>query len=177
MAVRNQFFVEDGRLTPGKAPTNQKLWQQVPELQELLDMNKNFYPQYVRLQTICSQLIGAWILGQRYLCFNGFLCSKGIAFKIRKIVHIILLSIVNRILLMHLVVIKCLFHWELKWILNDTDRYRNTNKRLYVHRKRDAYSLSTYLCSNQGSTISLPLFITCPLCFLIAYNWHHVPAF
>ena len=32
MAVRNQFFVEDGRLTPGTAPANQKMFQQVPEI-------------------------------------------------------------------------------------------------------------------------------------------------
>ena len=39
---------------------------------------------------------------------------------------------------------------------------------LYVHQKRDAFSLSVYLRSNQGTTPSLPNFVTYPLCFLTA---------
>ena len=44
---------------------------------------------------------------------------------------------------------------------------------LYVHRKRDAFSLSGYQCSPQGSTLSLPNFDNCPLCFLIAHYESH----
>ena len=38
----------------------------------------------------------------------------------------------------------------------------------YVHRKRDAFSLSLYLCSHQGSTPSLPNLVTYPLYFSTA---------
>ena len=41
---------------------------------------------------------------------------------------------------------------------------------LYVHRKRDAFSASLYLCSHQGSALSLPNYVTYPLCFLSAYK-------
>ena len=49
---------------------------------------------------------------------------------------------------------------------------------LCVHRKRDTFSLSVYLCSHQGSTRtpSLPNFVTHPLCFLTAYKMTSRPS-
>ena len=46
----------------------------------------------------------------------------------------------------------------------------------YAHRKRDAFSLSLYLLSHQGSTPSLPNFVTYPLCFLTAYKMTSHPS-
>ena len=39
---------------------------------------------------------------------------------------------------------------------------------LCVHQKRDAFSLSLFLCSSQGSALSLLNFVAYPLCFLTA---------
>ena len=47
---------------------------------------------------------------------------------------------------------------------------------LCVHQKRDASYLSIYLCSHQGSTLSLPKFVFYPLCFLTAYKMMSCPS-
>ena len=47
---------------------------------------------------------------------------------------------------------------------------------LYVHQKRDAFPLSLYLLSNQGSNPSLPNFVTYPLCFLTAHKMTSHPS-
>ena len=41
---------------------------------------------------------------------------------------------------------------------------------LCVHRKRNAFSHSLYLCLHLGNTFSLPNFVTYPLYFLTAYK-------
>ena len=48
---------------------------------------------------------------------------------------------------------------------------------LCVHRKREAFSLSLYLCSPQSSTLSLPNFVDYPLCFLTPYKMTSRPSF
>ena len=48
---------------------------------------------------------------------------------------------------------------------------------LYVHQKRDAFSLSLSLPSHQGSLLSLPNFVTYPVCFLTAYKMMSCPSF
>ena len=47
---------------------------------------------------------------------------------------------------------------------------------LYVHRKRDAFPPSLYLCSHQGSAPTLPNFFMCPLCFVTAYKMTSYPS-
>ena len=48
---------------------------------------------------------------------------------------------------------------------------------LYEHQKKDAFSLSLSLRSHQGSLLSLPNFVTYPVCFLTAYKMMSCPSF